>query len=170
MIKYLPDRVSIVLEEIPDRVSVAVDITNCPENCPGCHSPFLREDIGEELTFERIDSLISDNFGVNCFLLLGEGRDHQALVRIGKYISEKYPGIAPALYSGRNQVEDDIWQVFDYVKLGPYVEKKGPLNERTTNQRLYHVHSVISAGAGGSAAIRRVKEDITPVIWRRKKD
>ena len=35
MIKYLPDRVSIVLEEIPDRVSVAVDITNCPENCPG---------------------------------------------------------------------------------------------------------------------------------------
>ena len=170
MIKYLPDRVSIVLEEIPDRVSVAVDITNCPENCPGCHSPFLREDIGEELTFERIDSLISDNFGVNCFLLLGEGRDHQALVRIGKYISEKYPGIAPALYSGRNQVEDDIWQVFDYVKLGPYVEKKGPLNERTTNQRLYHVHSVISADERGSAAIRRVKEDITPVIWRRKKD
>ena len=168
MIKYLPDRVSIVLEEIPDRVSVAVDITNCPENCPGCHSPFLRQDIGEELTFERIDSLISNNFGVNCFLLLGEGRDHQAVIRIGKYISEKYPGIAPALYSGRNQVEDDIWQVFDYVKLGPYVEKKGPLNERTTNQRLYHVHSVISASAEGSADIRRVKEDITPLLWRKK--
>ena len=81
MIKYLPESVSVVLEEVPDRVTLAVDITNCQGHCEGCHSPYLRGNFGEELTPERIDALIADNFGVNCFLFLGEG---------GYYESEEY--------------------------------------------------------------------------------
>ena len=75
MLKYVPQMTSVVLEEIPDRVTLAVDISNCPGHCEGCHSPFLREDIGEPLTAAIIDTLVRDNFGVNCFLFLGEGRD-----------------------------------------------------------------------------------------------
>ena len=37
---------SVVMEEIPDRVTLAVDISNCRGQCVGCHSPFLKEDIG----------------------------------------------------------------------------------------------------------------------------
>lgn len=29
MIKYVPEMTSVVLEEIPDRVTLAVDISNC---------------------------------------------------------------------------------------------------------------------------------------------
>ena len=76
MIKYVPELTDVVLEEIPDKVTLAVEISNCRGSCIGCHSPFLKQDIGVELTPDAVDRLIADNFGVNCFLLLGEGNDH----------------------------------------------------------------------------------------------
>ena len=138
MIKYIPELTDIVLEEIPDRVTLAVEISNCRGSCPGCHSPFLKQDLGVELTPQAVDKLIADNFGVNCFLLLGEGRDLQALLGIAAFLKEYHPEVERAVYSGRTEVEPEVWEAFDYVKVGPYVEALGPLNEPTTNQRLYH--------------------------------
>ncbi len=137
MIKYLPGLTDIVLEEIPDKVTLAVEITNCQGSCPGCHSPFLRKDIGEELTEKALDAMLDDNFGVNCLLFLGEGNDRGALLRLAAYIRTHRPGLELALYSGRTSVEKEITEMFDYVKIGPYIAERGPLNERTTNQRLY---------------------------------
>ena len=144
---------SVVLEEIPDRVSLAVDISNCRGNCEGCHSPFLREDIGEELTAGIIDSLVADNFGVNCFLFLGEGRDPEALLSLADHV--RSIGLEAALYSGREEVEASFWKHFDYIKLGPYKPAFGPLNNPKTNQRLYHV-------------VKGRPEDITVRFWHRK--
>ncbi len=138
MIKYVPEMTSVVLEEIPDRVTLAVDISNCQGSCVGCHSPFLRKDIGEELTEETVDALIRDNFGVNCFLFLGEGRDKEALLSLSAHIRAAHPALELALYSGREEVEKEIWEAFDYVKVGPYRPECGPLNSRSTNQRLYY--------------------------------
>ena len=45
---------SVVMEEIPDKVTLAVDISNCTGLCEGCHSPFLRTDIGLELTLKGL--------------------------------------------------------------------------------------------------------------------
>ena len=129
---------SVVLEEIPDRVSLAVEISNCRGNCVGCHSPFLKKDIGDELTPVIVDALIADNFGVDCFLFLGEGKDPAALLALAAHIRAAHPALALALYSGREEVEAEIWDAFDYVKVGPYLPECGPLNERSTNQRLYH--------------------------------
>ncbi|MBR6002926.1 MAG: anaerobic ribonucleoside-triphosphate reductase activating protein [Bacteroidales bacterium] len=153
MIKFVPAMTSVVLEEIPGMLTLAVDISNCRGNCIGCHSPFLKEDIGEELTPERIDSLFADNFGVGCFLFLGEGRDPEALLSLARYIKLKHR-VKVALYSGRPEVEDAVWDVFDYVKVGPYIPEKGPLNSRTTNQRLYKVTP-------------EGREDITSRFWHR---
>lgn len=138
MIKYVPQMTSVVLEEIPDRVSLAVDISNCLGTCVGCHSPFLRLNIGEELTPGIVDALIADNFGVNCFLFLGEGNDIAALLALAAHMRKAHPGMELALYSGREEVEQEVWDAFDYVKVGPYRPECGPLNERSTNQRLYH--------------------------------
>ena len=150
MLKYVPELTDTVAEEIPDRVTLAVEISNCRGNCPGCHSPFLRDDIGEELTPLVLDQLIASNYGINCFLFLGEGHDTDALFALARYISGKYPGLETAVYSGRQTVEDEFYEVFDYVKVGPYVEALGPLNSRTTNQRLYY-H----------------RKDITSRFWKR---
>ncbi len=150
MIKYLPSLTDIVIEEIPGRVTLAVEITNCQGNCPGCHSPFLRQDIGEELTPAIIDKLLADNFGANCFLFLGEGRDQDALLSLAGHIRKAHPEIETALYTGRESVPGEYESLFDYIKTGPYIEELGPLNSRSTNQRLrYH------------------GEDITALFWRK---
>ena len=44
-------------------------------------------------------------------------------------------------------------QLIDYVKVGPYKEDLGPLNKRTTNQRLYKM-------------VDGVKIDITERFWK----
>lgn len=150
MLKYVPSLTDIVMEEIPGKVTLALEISNCRGNCTGCHSPFLKEDIGEELTPAVLDKLIDDNFGINCVLLLGEGRDPEAVRSIASYLRDAHPGLERAIYSGRNEVEDDLFELFDYVKVGPYIPERGPLNNRNTNQRLYH-H----------------REDITSKFWRK---
>ena len=150
MIKYVPGMTNVVLEEIPRKLALAVEISNCRGNCKGCHSPWLRTDTGVELTPQVADSLIADNFGVDCFLLLGEGNDPQALLSLAAHLRKSHPGMELALYSGREQVEKELYEAFDYIKTGPYREECGPLNSRTTNQRLYH-HG----------------EDITSAFWRR---
>lgn len=156
MIKYVPEMTSVVIEEIPDRVTLAVDISNCQGNCIGCHSPFLKTDVGVELTEKVIDSLVADNFGVDCFLFLGEASDPESLLRLAAHVRSK--GLAAALYSGRNAVEDKIFENFDYVKVGPYIESFGPLNSKTTNQRLYKV-----AHEADSYSLT----DITSRFWHR---
>lgn len=144
---------SVVLEEIPDRVSLAVEISNCRGNCIGCHSPFLKKDIGLELTPAVIDSLVADNFGVNCFLFLGEGRDPETLLDLADHVRSK--GLLAAVYSGREKVEDIFWNHFDYIKLGPYKEAFGPLNNPSTNQRLF-------------ALLDGRWKDITYRFWRKQ--
>lgn len=146
---------SVVIEEIPDKVTLAVEISNCKGNCIGCHSPFLKEDVGTELTEDVIDRLFDDNFGVDCFLFLGEGRDMPRIIALAGYI-KRTRGVSVALYSGRTEVEDEVFGAFDYVKVGPYIAEYGPLNSRTTNQRLYKVsHDPL------------VLTDITYRFWRR---
>ena len=50
MLKYV--NTDVVFQEIPDEVTLAINISNCPCHCPGCHSRYLWEDIG--LSLERV--------------------------------------------------------------------------------------------------------------------
>lgn len=148
MIKFTS--AEIVFEEIPNEVCLALNISNCLNNCPGCHSSFLRKDIGEELTPELLGELISSKYGISCVCLMGEGNDPDRLKELGEYIKINYKDLWVGLYSGRAEVEPELYDIFDYVKVGPYIEARGPLNKPTTNQRLYF-HG----------------EDITYKFWQR---
>ena len=165
MIKYKPDTVSVVFQEIPDHVSLAIEITNCPGHCEGCHSPWLREDIGEELTAEKLNELVDENRGVDCIVFMGEGKDPEALKKLAFGI--KLRSDAPrkvALYSGRNEVEEEYDEYFDYIKVGPYIEKYGPLNKETTNQRLYEIEKEYDATT--FETIKTTRKDITYKFWK----
>ncbi len=159
MIRFVKDLTSVVLEEIPDMLTLAVEISNCQGNCIGCHSPFLRENVGEELTPEEIDRMVDDNFGVNCFLFLGEGNDRERLTELARHVRENRH-LKVALYSGRTEVEEEFFDIFDYVKVGPYIAKYGPLNSTTTNQRLYRILHL----EDGSRQV----EDITSRFWKKR--
>ena len=149
MIKYKPDTVQVVFEEIPDEVTLAIEITNCPGMCEGCHSPWLREDIGEELTPEVLRQLIDENRGITCVCFMGEGKDPEALKYLSLSIRTRsdYP-YKTALYSGRNEVEKEYDAYFDYI----------------TNQRLYEVEERFGTDF---ADIETIRHDITYKFWKK---
>ena len=165
MIKYKPDTVQVVFEEIPDEVTLAIEITNCPGMCEGCHSPWLKEDIGEELTPETLRRLIDENRGVTCVCFMGEGKDPRALkyLALSVRLRSDYP-YRTALYSGRNEVEEDYDTYFDYIKVGPYIPKYGPLNKETTNQRLYKIEERFGTDF---AEVETTRHDITYKFWKK---
>lgn len=160
MIKYVTSMVT--FEEVPTEVTLSLSISNCQGKCPGCHSPELRCNIGTELTNEKLDELIMKNSGISCVLLLGEGNDKEELIKLADRVRNHWK-LSVALYSGRERIEDDLWEHFDYVKIGPYVESLGPLNKVTTNQRLYRYSPWFSDVSCGHKGWR----DITSMFWRK---
>lgn len=136
--KYVEDK--IVFEEIPDCVTLAVTISNCPFHCHGCHSSYLREDVGKVLDESEIERLFKKHKGFNCFLFLGDSHVVD-VVNCAKYIKEKYNEIKLAIYSGYDTILPEYNTIFDYIKTGKYIEENGPLSTPTTNQRLYEINN-----------------------------
>ena len=129
------------MQEIPDMVSLALNITNCQNNCIGCHSSYLKNDIGNQLTKEVLDNLISDNYGVNCVLFMGDGNDINELFELSDYIFKTY-NLKTALYTGKNVIDSEYYKHFDFIKIGEYKQECGPLSSKTTNQKLLFVDRI----------------------------
>ena len=132
----------IVFQEIPGEVTLALNLSNCPCHCPGCHSPHLAEDIGELLTEELMDGLLA-RYGsmITCVAFMGGDAEPEEVIRWANYckgerLKVKGERLKTAWYSGRMMMPKDE-KAFDYVKLGPYIEELGGLKSPTTNQRLY---------------------------------
>ena len=168
----------IVFQEIPGEVTLALNLSNCPCHCPGCHSQHLAEDIGEVVNEELLDGLLA-RYGsmITCVAFMGGDADPEEVSEWARYVKGlRATGydLRTAWYSGRQQLPEcltaqrsssdngltasEVLQQsdlpFDYVKLGPYVESLGGLKSEKTNQRLYK-------RAGDSW------EDITSSFWRK---
>ena len=148
----------IVFQEIPDEVTLAVNISGGPNGCPGCHSPYLWRDEGRPLVPEEVEALLEQYGGsVTCLCFMGGDGAPGEVAALARWLREAYPGLRTAWYSGRNRLPEEVDAgLFDYLKLGPYVERCGGLRSRTTNQRLYRIR----AERGG---VRM--EDITARFW-----
>ncbi len=129
---------NIVFQEIPDEMTLAINISGCPHRCHGCHSPHLWENIGEELTQETIAALLDRYYAVSCVCFMGGDADLQTLQSLACYVREC--GKKAAWYSGFTEIPKGMIDMFDYIKIGPYVEALGALRSPTTNQRLYRIH------------------------------
>ena len=137
MLKYV--NTGIVFQEIPDEVTLAVNISNCPCRCPGCHSHYLWEDIGLPLDTDAIDDF-AKKYGNNitCISFMGGDNDPKGINALAQYIHEAHPQFKVAWYSGRLRIPSVVNKNdFDYIKIGPYLKHLGPLKKNTTNQRLY---------------------------------
>ena len=138
MIKYV--NYDIVFQEFPDEVTLAINCSLCPNSCPGCHSAYLAGDIGDELTLSRLISLVSAyEHDITCVALMGGDNDPQQVMHLLSEIKKQFP-IKTGWYSGRQNLPECFNpEAVNYVKLGPYIEKLGPLKSKTTNQRFYKV-------------------------------
>lgn len=152
MIKYIPQDTSVTFSEIPDNICLCINLSLCPHRCKGCHSQYLQTDIGNELTSEVLCSIIERNYGVTCVVFMGGDNGKETIKSFGELVKSK--NLSSAWYSGESSLDLDFYkESFDYIKVGPYIEELGPLNSKTTNQRLYKL---------SSDSI----EDITYKFWR----
>lgn len=142
MIKYTETQVT--FSEVPDEISLCINISNCPHKCKGCHSPHLQEDVGNELTTDLLEELVNNNKGITCVCFMGGDCDLMRLYELSEYVHKLglktawYTGLAFGLESlGDVVVRPMITDSFDYIKTGPYIESLGPLNKKTTNQVMY---------------------------------
>lgn len=156
MLKYLNYQVT--FSEVPNEISLCINITNCPCHCKGCHSPYLAEDIGNNLDLQALTTLIDENNGITCVCIMGGDSSPSEVDDIAQDIKEYYPSLKVAWYSGRQELSKDIdLENFDFVKLGPYIEKLGPLNSKTTNQVLLEIKVVQG---------KVFTKDITAKFWK----
>ncbi len=139
MVRYY--NFDIVFAEIPDEVTLAVNITGCPNRCEGCHSPHLREDVGERLDRDALAALLERyGAGVTCLCFMGGDGDPQGIARLAAEVRQLAPQLRVGWYSGRQALPAGVApETFDYIKLGPYVASRGPLSSPETNQRMYRV-------------------------------
>ena len=126
----------VVFSEVPDEITLELGISNCPFRCEGCHSPFLQEDVGTELTLEVLKELIESNDGISCILF--SGGSPKEVEEACRYVSIFYPDIKTAWYTGMDTIPTDLnLDYFDYIKVGPYKKDLGGLRNPNTNQKLY---------------------------------
>lgn len=155
MLKYV--NTGIVFQEIPDEVTLSVNISGCPCRCPGCHSAYLWEDTGTPLTTTELDGIISE-YGndITCICFMGGDAEPEYINTLAKHVHDIYPRLKVAWYSGRARIPGVVRKSdFDYIKVGPYIKHLGGLKSPDTNQRIY------------KRVADDVFDDITSRFWRR---
>ena len=137
MLKYVDTKVT--FSEVPNEISLCINISNCPCNCKGCHSSYLAKNIGNKLNSDSVKELINNNKGITCICFMGGDSNPLEIDALAHFIKIYFP-IKIAWYSGRQELSKEInLNNFNFIKLGPYVEELGPLNSKTTNQRFYKI-------------------------------
>lgn len=134
----------IVFQEIPGEVTLAINLSNCPNRCMGCHSPHLWEDSGEPLTEKSLgDLLLKYGRSVTCVCFMGGDASPEEVRLLAVYLHRQTEAaVKVGWYSGRPALPDGFDPApFQYIKLGPYIEQAGGLKSATTNQRFYRVEA-----------------------------
>lgn len=132
----------VVFQEIPGEVTLALNLSGCPNRCAGCHSPHLWEEVGEPLDDNLLNSLLS-GYGnaITCVCFMGGDAAPGDVAHWSACVRAATKGrLKTGWYSGRSELAAGIDpRSFDYIKLGPYVAHLGGLDSASTNQRLYRV-------------------------------
>lgn len=153
---------AITFAEVPDEISLCINISNCPNHCEGCHSSYLQKDIGKPLEWGSLNALIHINHGITCVCLMGGDANPSAVNHLAAKVHQL--GLKTCWYSGCEKLSKDIdLRNWDFIKLGPYIKEKGPLNAKTTNQKFYKVE-IPDNGSNAGKLFRLI--DITSMFWK----
>ena len=141
MLKFV--NYNIVFQEVPDEVSLAINISGCPNKCFGCHSPYLMEDLGECLNKSAIDNfLFKYANSITCICFMGGDNCPGEVAQLAEHVKSK-SSLKIAWYSGKETLPSNFSLYnFDFIKLGPYIQSLGGLNSPNTNQKFYKVENL----------------------------
>lgn len=129
---------SVVMQEVPNEISLAINISGCPYKCEGCHSTYLWDYVGNYL-IDDVDNLLNkyDNL-ISCVCFMGGDQNQDELLYC--LHKAKLHNLKTCLYTGNNDINSingDIIKSLDYIKIGEYNENLGGLDSETTNQRMF---------------------------------
>ena len=140
-LKYLG--YSIVFQEVPNEVTLAINISGCPHHCEGCHSKHLWDYEGDYIS-DDIEWLIDKYNGlITCVCFMGGDQNQSEMLQLIHIVRSH--GLKVALYSGYTDNDTHFIpyrHTLDYLKIGPYIDKLGGLDKPTTNQRMYAYNSL----------------------------
>ncbi|MDH6356526.1 anaerobic ribonucleoside-triphosphate reductase activating protein [Parabacteroides sp. PF5-9] len=132
----------IVFQEIPNEVTLAINLSNCPNRCKGCHSAHLMRDTGEILNRDSLDELFGKyKNAITCICFMGGDAAPHEVESLSVYLRKQSEGkIKTGWYSGKKELPEGCsLNNFNYIKLGPYIERLGGLDSPHTNQRFYRI-------------------------------
>ena len=105
----------VVFQEIPGEVTLAINISHCPNRCVGCHSPHLQEDNGEMLD-ESVLEVLLQKYGaaVTCICFMGGDGSPDDVLRLAQFVKRFHK--KTAWYSGKSDLYENALSYFDYIK------------------------------------------------------
>lgn len=131
------------LQEVPGEISLIFQITGCPHQCPGCHSVELWKNTGNmlsELYFKKELSKYKGLITCVCFF----GGEWAPVTLISLLEKSQAAGYKTCLYSGAVKISAELCSHLNYLKIGPWIEAQGGLNNKNTNQVFYDLDKKIT--------------------------
>lgn len=160
MLKYTDTLVS--FSEIPDEITLCINISGCKNACQGCHSPWLAKDVGIILNSSELNRLIENNKGVTCVCFMGGDSNPEEINILASDVKNLNLNLKVGWYSGKQNISESIdIKNFDYIKVGPYIQGLGSLTNKTTNQKMFKIIHF-----KGMSNIK----DITYKFWKNNKN
>lgn len=136
-LKYLG--YSIVFQEVPNEVTLAINISGCPYKCEGCHSEYLWEYEGDYISDDLYNLINKYNKLITCVCFMGGDQNPIDLIYCLNIV--KQFGLKTCLYSGKDSLSSltsaGISDCCDYIKVGHYDKRLGGLESLITNQKFY---------------------------------
>ena len=126
----------VVLQEVPDEISLALSISGCNLNCKGCHSSETFDPkFGEELSLSKLAQMIDHQKYITCVLFYGGEWLIEELEVFIDYVKSRK--LKVCLFTGRNleYFSVEFLSKLDFIKVGRYRESLGGLKSEQTNQK-----------------------------------
>lgn len=126
---------TILLQEVPDEISLGLVFTGCNIKCPNCHSKEYWEKIGNEFDLQKMINEYKNLITCVCFM----GGDWEEDSLIDLFHIAKCNGLKVCLYTGIEDFKscNKFIMYLDYLKVGPYKKELGGLRCKNTNQKFY---------------------------------
>ena len=132
---------TVTFQEVPDEISIVVNVCGCPYHCKGCHSPHLWNIKNSQDLYTDLNKILNEYKDyATCFCFMGGEWDMSGITNCISYIKQN-SNLKVCVYSGNDDLKylKPIINICDYLKTGLYKKSLGGLDCLTTNQKFYKI-------------------------------